>query len=121
MNAVCEAKGSGAAVLFRAAEPLRGIEAMRAHRGLPATATGRAIASGPGRLAQAFGFGLEDDGASLLRPSLAVYRPGNAEETREVLAGPRVGISRARALPYRFFLEAHPLVSGRRAATRRSA
>ena len=116
VNAVCEAKDSGAAVLFRAAEPLRGIETMRTLRGLPANAKGRTIASGPGRLAQAFGFDLEDDGASLLGPSLAVYRPAAPADVRTVLAGPRVGISRAAALPYRFFLEDHALVSGRRNA-----
>jgi DNA-3-methyladenine glycosylase len=118
VNVVCEAEGRGAAVLFRSLEPLCGLDSMRKSRGLPASASGRSIASGPGRLAQAFGFGIEDDGASLMGPSLALFRPGQSPPDAAIVAGPRIGISRARELPYRFFLAGHPLVSGSRSAAR---
>ena len=120
-NVVCEAEGIGAAVLLRAAEPLRGIEIMRAHRGLDSSAGGRSIASGPGRLAQALGLGIEDDGMSILGRQFAIYRARD-QAVGDVESGPRIGISKATQLPYRYFVSHHPLVSGPRnpGARRRS-
>ena len=116
-NVVCEAKGIGAAVLLRAAEPLLGVDVMRAHRGIDASAGGRSIASGPGRLAQALGLGVEDDGLSILGRDFGIYRSGEQEPPVTVRAGPRIGISKATDLPYRYFVPGHPLVSGPRGAT----
>jgi DNA-3-methyladenine glycosylase len=99
-NLVCERAGRASAVLLRAVEPLRGLESMlqRRHgRG------GRELASGPGKLAQAFGIGLRHDGASALRGPLRV-EPARGDALGPVLAGPRVGIRKAAELPYRFWV-----------------
>jgi DNA-3-methyladenine glycosylase len=100
-NLVCEPAGRGAAVLLRAVEPLCGLESMTRHRG---GRSGRELASGPGRLAQAFGIGLEHDGASALAGRLRV-EARRGEAPIRVLAGPRVGIRKAAELPYRFWIE----------------
>lgn len=110
VNVVCEPAGRGAAVLLRALEPLAGLDAMRALRGLPRDAGARALARGPGRLAQALGLELAHDGASLLRGALGLYRAASGATVR-VAAGPRVGITKAAALPYRFWDDGSPWVS----------
>lgn len=115
INFVCEAPGSGAAVLLRAIEPLEGIARMRQHRGLAPSVSTRWIARGPGRLGQAFGFGLDWDGASLLRGPVTVHRP-KLSDTGVVARGPRVGIRRGTDLDYRFYVRDCPWVSGRRRA-----
>lgn len=112
VNVVCDAEGIGAAVLLRAGEPLGGEARMRRHRGPAAQRGGRrSIASGPGRLAAALGLGLADDGRSLLRGALTILprqpdRPANPPAT-----GPRIGITRAADLPYRYFDPASDCVS----------
>ena len=106
---VCEPRGSGAAILLRAVEPLEGIGRMRQHRGLAATDSALQIARGPGRLGQAFGFGLDWDGASLLRGPVTVHRaePSNPPA---VARGPRIGIRRGTTLDYRFYVPGDPWV-----------
>lgn len=101
-NVVCEARGRGAAVLLRALEPCAGIERMRALRGLDPGAPDPAIASGPGRLAQALGITLADDGRSLLRGALVLYERPASSPVR-IAVSPRIGLSRGATLPYRFF------------------
>lgn len=111
VNVVCEDAGRAAAVLLRAGEPLRGIERMCALRGLAPDARARTIASGPGRFAQALGLSLEHDGTSLLSGPLTIQpREPDARPPR-VVAGPRVGITRATELPYRFVDAASACVS----------
>ena len=118
-NLVCEPAGKGAAVLLRAVEPIEGIEAMYRLRGLDATAPRRALASGPGRLAQAFGLTLEDDGMSALRGALSIRSPGGEIEALETICGPRVGLRRGSDLPYRFHVRDNPFVSPWRPGKRR--
>jgi len=101
LNVVCETEGRAAAVLLRAAEPLAGLDAMRRRRGLPETARATALTVGPGRLGQALGLGLEDDGRTLLTGALTLHPP-EAPGAR-VGSGPRVGITKAADLPYRYF------------------
>jgi len=111
-NVVCERAGTGAAVLLRAAMPLEGETEMRRLRSLADGRGGRWIASGPGRLAEAFDLSLEHDGTSALAPSLCLHAPApGAVPGGELSCGPRVGISKGAELPYRFFLRDHPLVS----------
>ena len=106
-NLVCERAGHASAVLLRAVDPLRGLEQMQRHRG---GRSGRELASGPGKLAEAFGIGLEHDGASALRGALRVER-APARLPLRVLSGPRVGIRQAADLPYRFWLADNPHVT----------
>ena len=106
-NLVCERQGRASAVLLRAVEPLRGLEQMARRRG---GRSARELASGPGRLAQAFGIGLHHDGASALRGALRVEAARSAPRLH-VLAGPRIGISKASGLPYRFWIADSPHVT----------
>jgi len=106
-NLVCSPAGVGAALLLRAVEPRIGIEAMVRRRG---GRNGRDLASGPGKLSQAFGIDLAHDGTDALRGALRVEAPRAAPAER-VLAGPRVGIHKAAELPYRYWLAGNPHVT----------
>ncbi|HEV3000405.1 MAG TPA: DNA-3-methyladenine glycosylase, partial [Solirubrobacteraceae bacterium] len=107
LNAVCEPDGVGAAVLIRAIEPTEGLEVMRARRG---PVPDRELCNGPGKLTQALGIGLDLNGTSLLGdgPILFGPRPAPAEVVR---SAPRIGISRAADLDWRFTLAGSPHVS----------
>jgi DNA-3-methyladenine glycosylase len=119
-NLVCEPPGRGAAVLLRAVEPLAGLDGMLRLRGLAQRdPRERALASGPGRLAQAFGLGLEHDGISALRGALCVRRPAPDAPALRIARGPRVGLTRGAELPYRFYAQASPFVSPWRAGRRK--
>jgi DNA-3-methyladenine glycosylase len=102
LNAVCEPEGVGAAVLIRALEPLSGIESMRARRGLPATARVEDLCSGPGKLAQALGISLEQNGGSLSSGPVRIGPRPSQWEHPAIVAGTRIGISRAVELRWRF-------------------
>jgi len=95
MNFVCWAGAPGGAVLIRALEPTRGLEVMRERRGLMDM---RALCSGPGKLCQALGVTRAQDGAFLYAPPFAL-EPG---EAAGVVAGPRIGITKAAEVPWRF-------------------
>jgi len=97
LNAVCEPEGVGAAVLVRALEPTEGIELMRARRGVERL---EELCSGPGKLTQALGVGLADNGTSLLGDGPIVVEPRGPAQALAV--GPRVGITKAAELPWRF-------------------
>jgi DNA-3-methyladenine glycosylase len=99
LNAVCEREGVGAAVLIRALEPLAGIDAMRARRGLQRAED---LCSGPGKLTQALGIGLERNGTSLLSGPVRVRPRAAGARAPELAIGPRIGITRAMELPWRF-------------------
>ena len=95
LNLVCEPEGVASAVLVRALEPTRGLEAMRVRRGLDDS---RLLCSGPGRLCQALAVTREHDGLQLDRPPFELL-PG---EPVAVASGPRIGITRAAELPWRY-------------------
>ena len=98
LNAVVEPVGVAAAVLIRALEPLEGLEAMRARRGLDGR---RDLCSGPGKLTQALGIGLDLDGTSLSGGPIEVLpRPSGHGPT--IVIGRRIGITRATELPWRY-------------------
>ena len=99
LNAVCEPEGEGAAVLIRALEPVDGIEAMRARRGMHRL---EELCSGPGKLTQALGVGLELNATSLLDGPIRFGPPVRERPPVEVVVGPRVGITKAADLPWRF-------------------
>jgi DNA-3-methyladenine glycosylase len=99
LNAVAEDEGTGAAVLIRGLEPVAGVELMRARRGLEHPED---LCSGPAKLTQALGIGLELNGSSLLHgPIELLARERGAAEPRIVI-GERIGISKAADLPWRF-------------------
>jgi DNA-3-methyladenine glycosylase len=99
LNAVCEHEGVGAAVLIRALSPTKGIEQMRARRGLERESD---LCSGPGKLTQALGITLEDNGCDLARGPVRVLPPPRSWREPEILQGTRVGITRAVELSWRF-------------------
>ena len=96
LNLVCEEVGVANAVLLRALEPTRGLEQMRARRGLEDE---RLLCSGPGRLCQALGVTREQDGLALDRPPFELLA---RDSPVEVVNGPRIGITRAVDLPWRY-------------------
>jgi DNA-3-methyladenine glycosylase len=107
LNLVCAGEGVAEAVLVRALEPTSGVERMRERRGLVAE---RLLCAGPGRVCQALAIGGEHDGLPLDRPPFEL-RP--AEQPVEVGRGPRVGITRAAELPWRYALSGSPYLSRR--------
>jgi len=98
LNLVAEEVGVASAVLLRALEPAHGVEEMKRRRGLEDE---RLLASGPGRLCQALAVTREHDGRALDRPPFELLA-----RTREpeVVAGVRVGITRAADRPWRYGL-----------------
>jgi DNA-3-methyladenine glycosylase len=108
LNAVCEPAGVGAAVLIRALEPLVGIDDMRMRRG---RAREEELCSGPGKLTQALGVELSRNGTSLLDGPV-VIRPEDGRGGRpRVVAGTRIGITKAAELRWRFCAVGNPHVS----------
>ncbi len=114
VNLVCDGAGTASAVLLRALEPTDGLEAMTARRG---TDDPRRLCSGPGCLCQALGITGEHDGLPLDEPPFELRLP---LEPVEVVRGPRVGISRAAHLPWRYGLAGSPFVSRGFSARRRA-
>ena len=96
LNLVCEEEGSAAAVLLRALEPAHGIEVMEQRRGL---VDPRLLCAGPGRLCQALGVTRDHDGLPLDQEPFQLLP---AESARAVVAAPRIGISVATDLPWRY-------------------
>ena len=99
LNAVAEPDGEAAAVLLRAMEPTVGVETMRQRRDRRRE---EELCSGPGKLTEALGVGLADNGASLSAPPFAILSREGAWRTVAVTAGPRIGISKATENPWRF-------------------
>jgi DNA-3-methyladenine glycosylase len=98
LNFVAEPEGEAAAVLIRAIEPSAGIAAMRARRG---ERPDRDLCSGPGKLTEALGIGLEQNNADLGQEPFLLMGPA-ADWAGEVLTGPRIGITKAVEKPWRF-------------------
>lgn len=105
LNFVCREAGHGAGVLIRALEPVAGIDAMRARRD---ASDERLLCSGPGKLCQALGVTRAHDGMSLAAPPFALLA---APAGLALVAGPRIGISKAVDVPWRFGLAGSRFVS----------
>jgi DNA-3-methyladenine glycosylase len=103
LNLTTERGGVGA-VLVRAVEPTRGVDLMMERR---RTSDVRKLASGPGRLTQAFGIDLSFNGKPIGRDIKIKGR----KSAPEISAGPRIGISRAVDLEWRFYETGNPFVS----------
>jgi DNA-3-methyladenine glycosylase len=110
LNAVSEPEGVGAAVLIRALEPLDGLELMATRRGLDPSHV-RGLCSGPGKLTQALGIALADNGCDLARgPVVISGRPARFSDP-VVQRDRRIGITKAAELPWRFCLAGSPYLS----------
>ena len=96
INFVCEAEGSASAVLIRALMPAVGLAAMRRRRGVRDE---RLLCSGPGRLCKALAITDAHNGAALDKPPFTLLA---RTEPVEIAAGPRIGISKAIDLPWRY-------------------
>ena len=96
LNFVCEPKGSASAVLIRAIEPTAGLATMRRRRGV---ADERLLCSGPGRVCEALGITGSHNGLALDAPPFEIFTRSGAVE---VVAGPRIGITKAADLPWRY-------------------
>jgi DNA-3-methyladenine glycosylase len=99
LNAVSEPEGVGAAALIRALEPVDGVELMRERRGLDRVED---LCSGPGKLTQALGIGLDLNGSPLDGGPIAILPPDPDERPPRVVTGERIGINKAVELPWRF-------------------
>jgi DNA-3-methyladenine glycosylase len=98
LNFVCEPAGSASAVLIRALEPTAGLAPMRRRRGL---GDPRLLCSGPGRLCEALGITAAQNGLPLEKPPFEL-RAGAS--TPEITVGPRIGITKAAEVPWRYGL-----------------
>jgi DNA-3-methyladenine glycosylase len=96
LNFVCREDGHGAGVLIRAIEPTHGLDAMRVRRGLQDE---RLLCAGPGRVGQALAIAHGMNGHRLDRPPFQVFA---APDPPPIVAGPRIGISKAMDVPWRF-------------------
>lgn len=106
MNVVTDRVGVASAVLIRALEPLEGIPVMRRRRGRHALAQ---LTSGPGKLAQALGIDRTAYGLDLTKGTLRIKDDGFGPVSW--VTTPRIGISVAADLPYRFLVAGSPFLS----------
>jgi DNA-3-methyladenine glycosylase len=112
LNFVCEAEGDAAAVLIRALEPTTGLEVIRARR--PAARSDLDLCSGPGKLTEALGVTLAENGDRLDRDPFLLLGPEG--EPPAVVTSPRIGITKAVERPWRFSAAGSPYVSRPRPA-----
>ena len=111
LNFVCEPKGSASAVLIRAIEPTAGLSIMRRRRGV---ADERLLCSGPGRLCEALGITHAQNAMALNAPPFKLLaRTGEVQ----VIAGPRIGLTKAVDKPWRYGLKGSRFLSKPFAAT----
>jgi DNA-3-methyladenine glycosylase len=105
VNLVCEPEGSASAVLIRAIEPTVGLAVMRRRRGIQ---DDRLLCSGPGRVCAALRITHAHNGLALDEPPFELYARSGAVE---VVAGPRIGITKAVDLPWRYGLKGSRFLS----------
>jgi len=105
LNLVCGEEGVAEAVLIRALEPIMRLDEQRRRRGVKDV---RALCSGPGKLCQALGIRRDHDGLALDAPPFELVP---RDEAPEIVTGPRIGITRATELSWRYALAGSPFVS----------
>jgi DNA-3-methyladenine glycosylase len=117
LNVSCECEGKAGSVLFRALEPLEGVEAMARARGLMLRDSRDfpKLTAGPGRLAQAFSITRSrDNGRDLTSPASGLWIGEDGFRPRQIQITPRIGISKAADRPLRYALAQNPCLSGRK-------
>jgi DNA-3-methyladenine glycosylase len=115
LNVSCEPPGRAGGVLFRALEPLEGIEEMARARGVAVDTPAdlRKLTSGPGRLAEAFGITrARDNGVDLTSPASGLWIGDDGARTGSIRITPRIGITKAADELLRYIIESSPFVSG---------
>jgi DNA-3-methyladenine glycosylase len=113
LNVSCEPDGEPGGVLFRAIEPLEGLETMARLRGLPKTAKPRLLTSGPGRLCQAMGITRAgQNGLDMTDPKSELQILDDGFRPKSILATPRIGLTKAVDRLHRFVIEGNEFVSG---------
>jgi DNA-3-methyladenine glycosylase len=124
-NVVCSPPGVATGILLRAGQVVVGEELARQRRGFDEGKSPRDLARGPARLCQAMAINRSQDGEDLLDPSARLRLRAAAGHERvtepvQIEAGPRVGVSQAADIPWRFWIAGDPTVSVyRRAEPRR--
>jgi DNA-3-methyladenine glycosylase len=122
LNVSCLPDGEAGGVLFRAMEPVVGIEQMAEARGIELSketnlrkiASLKKISSGPGRMAEALDVTRErDNGKSLVTPRSDLRIVDDGYRVRRVTVTPRIGIVKAAEQLLRYFIAGNPFVSGR--------
>jgi DNA-3-methyladenine glycosylase len=117
LNVSCEREGRAGGVLFRAVEPLAGIDEMARARGI--TVSGPRdlpkLTSGPGRMAEAFSITrARDNGCDLTSPASTLWIGEDGFRPRGIRATPRIGITKAADQLLRYIVADNPFVSGRK-------
>jgi len=115
LNVSCLPDGVAGGVLFRAAQPLVGMEQMAVARevSIHSTRDLRMLTSGPGRLAEAFGITRErDNGKDLTNSRSALFIADDGFRVRGILTTPRIGITKAAKRPLRYVIAGNEFVSG---------
>jgi DNA-3-methyladenine glycosylase len=115
LNVSCEPEGQAGGILFRALQPLTGIEEMAQARGITIHTPRdlRLLTSGPGRLAQAFGITrIRDNGCDLTSSESSLWIGDDAYRPTRIVLSPRIGITKAADRKLRYVLAGSPFVSG---------
>jgi DNA-3-methyladenine glycosylase len=116
LNVSCLPDGIGGGILFRAVEPIRGIEEMFKLRGIAEDSDSKKLTSGPGRMAEAFGITRErDNGKDLTSSRSDLYIADDGSEPPRVAVTKRIGIKKAVDMPLRFVVKGNRFVSGSKA------
>jgi len=115
LNVSCRQEGDGGGVLFRAVEPLTGVEQMAREREITVQTPRdlRLLTSGPGRMAEAFGITrARDNGCDLTSSRSSLWIGDDGLLVGRVLTTPRIGITKAADRPLRYLLAGNTFVSG---------
>ena len=119
LNVACEREGEGGGVLFRALEPLSGIEEMARARGVEISRPKDwpKLTSGPGRLCEAFGITrARDNNRDLTSAASGLWIGDDGFRSHDICVSPRIGITKAADKPLRYFLGQNSFVSRRKTA-----
>lgn len=120
LNVSCLPDGVAGGILFRALEPLEGIEEMARQRGISVEKPNdlRKLTTGPGRLAEAFGITRDRDNAKNLTDAASdLFIADDGYRPDQTLVTPRIGISKAAERPLRYIIAGNTFVSGPRTPT----
>ena len=117
LNVSCEPEGRAGGVLFRALEPLSGIDEMAEARGIEIHGPKDLVklTSGPGRLCEAFAVTrARDNDCDLTSAASSLWIGDDGFRARRIRATPRIGITHAADKLLRYIIDGNPFVSGRK-------